>query len=510
MPNVADARRRQQGAGFLLILAAALVIGAPGLGSLPIDKHEALVARTSVEMLERDDLVVPYFNDTPRLKKPPLSYWATIGVHRIRAEPGAPLRVIDARIPSLAAMLGVLALIMGLAARAAGPGAALTAGAIAAASPMLSYFAHDARPDALYAFLTFAGATVLAKAMLAPAADHGRKWMIFSVGLGWILWGLATLAKGPHIPLMSAVGLFGFGAVEFSDWREAWRRLRPFSGLALMAATAIPWWWALEHRLDPQVLADSQLGGALYQPGLAALLDSYRELLGVGLLFPWFLLIPIYFREARALFQASPVARLCVWGYLVPLALLLFSPQHRWHYMLPLVPFLAVFCGLLADRLTKRRRFRTGFWSAFLVLVLLLSANSAFQWTWDGIRFDREQHLAPLSEPGLKNVPLAATPSIESAFQVLVATAERPVRLLKTPAEVSAWQAEIATSCGIVLTTEDELEHVRSWAQAKTLATWTEHGSGMTLQIMGGGRTCEKTRHAYRQASVIGSPGAPR
>lgn len=493
---------------FSILAVAALAIGTLGLNSLPLDKHEALVVQTSTEMLERSDLVVPYFNGEPRLKKPPLSYWATIAVHQVRAEPDEPLQAVDARIPSLAAMFGILALVVALAWQAGGRIAGLAAGAVAVASPMLAYFSHDARPDTLYAFLTFAGAAALASALLSSDDHGGRRSAVGLAYLGWLLWGLATLTKGPHIPVMIAVGLFIFAVREFPDWRVAGRRLRPLSGLVLMALTALPWWWMLQHGTDPQALADSQLGGTLYQPGLAALRDSYRELLAVGLLFPWFFLIPVFYREARALLGSSAIARMCAYGYVVPLALLLFSPQHRWHYMLPAAPFLAVFCGLLADRLMQRRGFRTAFAVVFITFALFLAANAAFQWVWDDARFARQQYLAPLAAPDLQGVSLAATGSIESAFQVLVATARRPVRLLESHSEMLRWEASLAQDCGILLTTDDDLEQIRPLSLTIPLAGWVEHGRRITLRVAGNGQDCDKVIDAYRKLTMTSPPGA--
>ena len=48
-----------------------------GTWSLPlIDRDEPRFAEASREMIQRGDYVVPYFNDQPRLDKPPLTYWA--------------------------------------------------------------------------------------------------------------------------------------------------------------------------------------------------------------------------------------------------------------------------------------------------------------------------------------------------------------------------------------------------------------------------------------------------
>lgn len=483
----------------MLISVSALVIGLPGLSSLPMDKHEALVVQTSAEMLQRDDLIVPYFNHEPRLKKPPLSYWATLTVHALRAGSEQPVSLIDARLPSLAALLGTIVLLLGLAWRGGGRNAALCAAAIAVASPMLAYASHDARPDPLYAFLVFAGAAALTSPLLEPARNVKRSALTFRTYLGWLLWGLATIAKGPHMPLMVATGLLIFAAREHGSLRLAWAALRPLSGLILMALVSLPWWWFLQQRLDPQALSESQLGGTLYQPGLADLLLSYREILGVGLLFPWFALILLYFRESRTLLKTSPVARLCAYGYVVPLILMLFSSQHRWHYMLPVLPFLAVFCGLLAQRLADRRGFQPAFASVFAMLTLFFAANASFQWFWDDTRFANQWHLAPLAASSLGGIPIAATPEVDSVFQVAVATTRRHVRLLETQQALRSWQAELASNCGILLTTTDDPE--QAWP-ATMLATWDDGSTQIVLQALGTHEACGQVIDVYREASA--------
>ncbi|MCM8783329.1 MAG: glycosyltransferase family 39 protein, partial [Candidatus Omnitrophica bacterium] len=46
------------------------------LGNLPLlDPDEPRYAEVAREMGERGDFLIPYFNYTPRLKKPPLFYW---------------------------------------------------------------------------------------------------------------------------------------------------------------------------------------------------------------------------------------------------------------------------------------------------------------------------------------------------------------------------------------------------------------------------------------------------
>jgi len=63
------------GASLLLAIVSATILLA-GTASLPLlDRDEPRFARATIEMLERGDWVVPYFNDEYRFDKPPLTYW---------------------------------------------------------------------------------------------------------------------------------------------------------------------------------------------------------------------------------------------------------------------------------------------------------------------------------------------------------------------------------------------------------------------------------------------------
>jgi 4-amino-4-deoxy-L-arabinose transferase-like glycosyltransferase len=58
-------------------MTLAFWIASAGTSRIPIAGHEVYVAETALEMWERNDWIVPYCNDQPRLNKPPLNYWLT-------------------------------------------------------------------------------------------------------------------------------------------------------------------------------------------------------------------------------------------------------------------------------------------------------------------------------------------------------------------------------------------------------------------------------------------------
>jgi 4-amino-4-deoxy-L-arabinose transferase-like glycosyltransferase len=82
-----------------------------GTWTLPlVDRDEPRFAEASREMIERDDYIVPYFNNQLRLDKPPLTYWAQVASYHIFGE-----NDLAARFPSTiaAALIALFVLAWG-------------------------------------------------------------------------------------------------------------------------------------------------------------------------------------------------------------------------------------------------------------------------------------------------------------------------------------------------------------------------------------------------------------
>lgn len=60
----------------VLITIAAILYLVPGIVDLPLlDRDEPRFARATIEMMEKQEWVIPYFNNDYRFDKPPLTYW---------------------------------------------------------------------------------------------------------------------------------------------------------------------------------------------------------------------------------------------------------------------------------------------------------------------------------------------------------------------------------------------------------------------------------------------------
>jgi 4-amino-4-deoxy-L-arabinose transferase-like glycosyltransferase len=91
-----------------LIVLGVLTLGlhAAGAGSLPlIDRDEPRFAEASREMRERGDWIVPYFNNEPRLAKPPLIYWCQAASYALFGETDLAARFPSALAAALTALL---------------------------------------------------------------------------------------------------------------------------------------------------------------------------------------------------------------------------------------------------------------------------------------------------------------------------------------------------------------------------------------------------------------------
>jgi hypothetical protein len=192
-----------------------------------MDDVDAVQAQIARNMLQSGDWVTARLNGVAYLEKSPLKYWmmasafAIFGVHDWAA-----------RIPLALACVALSWVTMRFGAWAFGERAGFYAGLAIATCVGLFLFTRFQIPDAI---LTLAITLALWSAARALEDDepHAPLWaygMWASIGTGLLLKGLIAAV----FPVAAIVLYLFFG-------KRDWRRLRPFSGIALLLLIAAPW-----------------------------------------------------------------------------------------------------------------------------------------------------------------------------------------------------------------------------------------------------------------------------
>jgi len=323
------------------VLLVGVLVGAPGIVSLPMEGHEVFVAETAQQMHNRGDWVVPYFNDQPRLNKPPMSYWLTGLTAGVT---GGAKRIMPwhARLPSLLSGLALIGLTIWLGRMLFDQATGLVAGLMLATTATFFSYTHNARPEMLYA--AWCTAAVAGFVCAWRSADQSPYSILASAGM-WVSLALATLTKGPHVPAMLLVGFTGFLLSNKTPWRGVWRVMQPVGGLCLYAAIALPWWWLVHQQLPDQGLADSELTGKALRFDWTNILDPGFIFRLPNLILPWIVFLPAGVVLIWSKRQRSEPARLLGWIVIWVIILLSLGSRRHTYYLLPV---LGPVCVLLA------------------------------------------------------------------------------------------------------------------------------------------------------------------
>lgn len=438
-----------------------------GMRAVPVtDRDEPRFAQASRQMAESDSLadwVVPRVGDELRLKKPPLIYWVQAPTV-LAATGGDPTQ--DAiwmyRLPSaIAALVAALATLW-LGRAMFGGNTGLLAACLLVVSPVIVTDCHMARADEL-----LLATTTLAMCVLWTMwRDHraGRAAGLMRAVLFWCCIGLGVLAKGPITPFVAGTCVLGCAAAR-RDWSFIWR-VRPFTGLFVLTAMALPWIWlagnevgwdTLRAAFDKEVLQRAKEGaeGHAAPPG-------YYIVTLLAFFFPGALLAALGFERvitrafavrhaAGAGFAARMKARfgsargrdaeVFLFFWIVPtwIAFELIVTKFP-HYVLPVYPALALAVARLAlggaralpKPLNAGDRFTANAW---LVVGLVLSVAGAglVAWLrWSGRSVDVGGAWPVLADAGWMMIAVASMATIAACALVFVAwRAARDARFVR-------------------------------------------------------------------------------
>ncbi len=282
---------------ILIIIISAVTTLLPGLGTAPLwDEDEPKNAACTLAMLDSGDWIVPTYNGSLRVEKPPLVNWVQIvGISLFgRNEFGV-------RIGSACLTIGTCLLTWWIGCLLAGPFAGLLSGLVMSTCIWTAVGGRAATPDASLVFCTTMAGAIYVHAIQRSSVLQITR--IHAIGIG-LACGFAILAKGPVgivLPMMAfalTAGVLHSKSIFTSS--KSWicsvaTSLRPLTILAVATAVALPWYVLVGLRTNGQWLRDFLLihnAGRFIAPmeGHSGSFLYYPMILAIGL-FPWSIIL---------------------------------------------------------------------------------------------------------------------------------------------------------------------------------------------------------------------------
>lgn len=375
-------------AAFLVVAAFSVFSAFWAISSSPIGNHEAYVGVTARQMLNSGNWTVPIFNGEPRLNKTPLNYWLVA----ISGKINGSVNNFILRLPS--ATLAVISsiAIFYFVSQWLGFRIATLSSLIWSATYCYMRFSHTGRPEmALAVFVTIAMLS-----FYSALETQSRKNQICYLLVFWASFTLSMYAKGPApLPLIFPALFFYFAV--FRKWKLIPKTL-PIIGTIIFLLAFIPWPIAVLLKC-PNVVeiwkkeyfdraAGDYASGSdpfyYYFKVMFAYFPPFSAFIPLALFAPFY---KIWDEKRRAM------TYLWLW-FLVGIMVMSFCGGKRPHYILPMMPAMAILTGIiLDDMLFVNKAYTKKFAAVFLsahVLVLIAGVVVAVVWLL------RENHFAKL------------------------------------------------------------------------------------------------------------------
>jgi len=466
--NMGRQRILETGLGAVLVLLFTVHLGTSAIW----DSNEAFYTETPRVMNLRNEYIVPFFNDQPRLNKPPLSYWLVAAAYRV-----CGVSVWTQRLVGVALLLALFAVVWRFA-RDLFPGriTAWAAVFIVALTPRLLIMGRRAVIEVALLFFITSAVWCFHR---FRRTGHGRYlfWFYTALAAGF-------LTKGPV-----AVALPGLVIVLFLAWRREWRvmgEMKPVWGGLWFLLLAAPWFVALGLEMGPRAVGEffgwenvarytSESFGPERGPGF------YPGVFMVDF-FPWSLLLlsvaGVWWAARRDLSdtERENAGYLVLWC-LVPLVFFSLAAGKQEYYLMPVYPAAALLLAgtwpLLQRRLALPRLLRLGLFvlSPVLpltgILIVLVSRRwwSSAGWAdllfvgllvlagaWSSFLLVRGHSRTVLLSPFLQSllivtyVLLVVLPGIET-FRPIPRLAEQLVRTAPPAARLGTYDVAAPSLC---------------------------------------------------------------
>lgn len=363
------------------------------LGSIGlVDETEPLFAEASRQMLRTGDWITPYFNRETRFDKPPLIYWLQAIAYGILG-----VNAWAVRLPSALAGLALTSFcfytLLRFGAPIPSPAApapeespnwqsqrfwtcAWIGAAIAALNLETILWARLGTTDLLLNACMGGALLAFFWGYVQPQRPRRqRRWY----WLGYLLLGLAVLAKGP-VGLVLPGLIIGSFSLYLGNFRQVFQELRLLRGMCILLVITLPWYLLVTlangstfinsffglHNLERFAEVVNQHTGPWY---------FYLGVILAGFA-PWSVYLPSAIANLqlprRSFWQQQPrrahLGLLAGFWFLVILIFFTLATTKYFSYVLPLMPAGAILVALLSHPKTQAR----GTWHLQLSIVLNL------------------------------------------------------------------------------------------------------------------------------------------
>lgn len=334
--------------GGVLMLAA--INASWMISSRTLDNHECLVSVTAREMLESGDWILPTCNGQPRINKTPLSYWLVAGLANLTGK----IDEFTTRLPSaISAVLSAMVILYFVSQWLSFRIAALST---AVWVTSLSYIrcSHIARPDMVLALFIIVCLMSFYSAIIASS----RKSQVIYMLVFWISLGFGNLAKGPAPLAYVFVPVLSYVLIN-RQWKML-VKLLPIAGPIIVMVIMLPWPLAIAHRMNWNIIIwkheffDRFFGE--YARG------NYTVYYYLGIMFkyitPWVAFLPMAFVAPfyKIWEEKRPVMKFLWLWFVAGLVFLTIDAGKRQHYILPLMPAMAILIGILLEDMAFGRK----------------------------------------------------------------------------------------------------------------------------------------------------------
>lgn len=353
--------------GWWLLLAVTALLYLPGLGILPMmDRDEPRFAHATVEMMQRDNWLVPYFNGDYRFDKPPLTYWLMRLHYHLLG-----INEFAARLHSVIATWLVAVVIMGIGQRLAHARMGLMAGMAWLLTLQVLVHGRLCVADMPMVLFVTLALRALMELLMKPQRQFTRWHWVLYVTLG-----MGFLAKGPIAWIVPAVAL---SLHRFLFWgrHTEWSSLHIGKGMVL--AVTIVGLWGMPALIQTQGLFwKVGMGEHVVERGASALngrfpVPGYYFVIAMLSLFPWIAWLPQVWR--RIVQRWSMTNALLVSWLAAPYVVFTFYATQLPHYVMPGFPAAML---LLARGIDLRVRPCWRWWSWSCVGIMAVASVVAF------------------------------------------------------------------------------------------------------------------------------------